>query len=76
MNQVLRIIELGTYLGGVIGLAGGVIIRVAGSTVTSARGALIFAVACFACAIASAQVAAALKPAEEKEETKARKAAA
>ncbi|MCX6615614.1 MAG: hypothetical protein NTZ98_05880 [Acidobacteria bacterium] len=76
MNQILRIIQLGSYLGGIIGLAGGVIVKLAGITVTSARAGFELAAACFLCAIASARIAASLKPAEEQEEAKAKAAAA
>ena len=76
MNQILRIIQLGSYLGGIIGLAGGVIVKLAGITVTSARAGFELAAACFLCAIASARIAASLKPAEEQEKAKGRAAAA
>ena len=76
MNQVLRIIQLGSYLGGILGLAGGVIVRLAGIGVTSARAGFELAAACFLCAIASERIAASLKPAEEQEEAKAKAAAA
>jgi hypothetical protein len=76
MNQVLRIIQLGSYLAGIIGLAGGVIVKLAGIAGVTARGGFELAAACFLCAIASARIAASLKPAEEQEKAKAKAAAA
>lgn len=76
MNQILRIIELGSYLGGILGLVGGVIVKLAPIGVTTARAGFEFAAACFLCAIASQRIAASLKPAEEQEKAKAKAAAA
>jgi len=76
MNQILRIIQLGSYLGGIIGLAGGLIVKLAGIAGVSARGGFELAAACFLCAIASGRIAASLKPAEEQEKAKAKAAAA
>jgi hypothetical protein len=61
---------------GILGLAGAVIVKLAGIGVTSARAGFDLAAACFLCAIASERIAASLKPAEEQEKAKARAAAA
>jgi hypothetical protein len=76
MTQVLRIIQLGSYLGGILGVAAGLIVKLAGITVTTGRSGFELAAACFLCAIASERIAASLKPAEEQEKAKARAAAA
>jgi hypothetical protein len=76
MSQILRIIELGTYLGGIVGLAGGVIVRLAQLGPFAARSGFEFAAACFLCAVASHFVAASLKPAEEEKAGKSKAAAA
>jgi len=76
MNHILRIIQLGSYLGGIIGVAGGLIVKLAGITVTTARAGFELAAACFLCAIASERIAASLKPAEDQEKVKAKAAAA
>lgn len=73
MNQLLRVILLLSYLGGLVGLAAGVVLRFVPANFSS-RGALSFAAACFLCSLATREAAAALtKPAEE---AKAKAAAA
>lgn len=71
MNQVLRIIQFLTYLGGAIGLAVAVIVRLAGLTFVTPRGALVFAIACFLCTLATRAVAAELQVSEEVPKQKA-----
>ena len=69
----LRIILLGTYLAGVLGLALGVVTRlivpVAG---LAPRGALVFSAACFLCTLATREVATTLEKLQE--QSKARSA--
>jgi hypothetical protein len=71
MNQLLRIIEFVTYLGGLVGLVTGVISRFTGAIPVAPRGALVFAAASFLCALATEAVAAQLPKAKEEAKTKA-----
>ena len=76
MNLLVRIIQMGSYVVGLIALVAGVVLRLAPKVAVGPRGAMLLAVVCFACAIASDGVAAQLPKAEEKEEVKTRAAAA
>ena len=60
--SLLRIVLLGTYLSGVVGLLLGVAMRLGldlGDV--TARGALVFSVACFLCSLATREVFALLE---------------
>jgi len=60
--SLLRIVLLGTYLSGVVGLLLGVAMRLGldlGDV--GARGALVFSVACFLCSLATREVSAQLE---------------
>ena len=64
--SLLRIVLLGTYLSGVVGLLLGVAMRLGldlGDV--SARGALVFSVACFLCSLATGKVSAKLEKMKE-----------
>lgn len=73
--SVFRIVLLGTYLAGILGLAMAVLLRLGLSVISSEpKGALAFSGVCFLCTLATREVAAMLE--KPKEEPKARAAAA
>ncbi len=78
MDSLVRLIQVGSWAGGLLALAVALITKIAGVHLAGAspHGIVFFAGACFICSVASRELAAAERKAEETKEGPKAKAAA